>query len=86
MLKALPDIREDGNNVHVDPGWEVTLHAGRGSAPVSIQQVTRVTVENEFLVVETQKNQRIVLILDDVRGFAAEPSSTDRRGRKTGFV
>jgi hypothetical protein len=86
MLKALPDIREDGNSVLFDPTWEVVLHAGPHGSPVNVQQVTRVTVEQEYILIETHKNQRVVLAIGEVRGFAAEPSSVDRKGRKTGFV
>jgi hypothetical protein len=86
MLKALPDVKEDGASVLLDPSWEITMHAGRNGAPISAQLVTRVTIENEYVVVETHKNQRVVMLLDEVRGFAAEPSMTDRKGRKTGFV
>jgi hypothetical protein len=87
MLKALPDVKEDGNNVLLDGPWEVTVHAGRAGAPMSVQQVTRVTLEAEFAVLETHKNQRVVVLLEEVRGMTAEPSSVDRKsGRKTGFV
>jgi hypothetical protein len=85
MLKALPDVKEDGAVILLDPAWEVMMHVGR-HAPISAQQVTRVTIENEYVVVETHKNQHIVVLLDEVRGFTAEPSTTDRKGRKTGFV
>jgi hypothetical protein len=86
MLKSLPDVKEDGASVLLDVNWEVTMHAGRNGAPISVQHITRVTIENEFVVAETHKGQRIVMLLDEVRGFAAEPATGDRKGRKTGFV
>jgi hypothetical protein len=86
MLKALPDTREDGNSVLFDPSWEVSMHAGPHGAPVNVQQLTRITVEQEFVAAETHKGQRVVLAIGEVRGFTAEPSSADRKGRKTGFV
>lgn len=87
MLKALPNTREDGNSVIFDPtNWAITLYAGRGGQAVSVEQVTKVTVETDFLIAETQREQRFVLVMEDVRGFAAEPCASDRRGRKTGFV
>jgi hypothetical protein len=85
MLKALPDVKEDGTTFLLDPAWEVMMHVGRHS-PISAQQITRLSIEDEFLVLETHKNQRIVVLIDEVRGFTAEPSTTDRKGRKTGFV
>ncbi|MEI8258596.1 MAG: hypothetical protein WCJ30_23230 [Deltaproteobacteria bacterium] len=86
MLKALPDVKEDGASLVLDAAWEVTMHAGRNGAPISATLVTKVTIENEYLVLETHKSQRIVMLIDEVRGFTAEPSTTDRKGRKTGFV
>ncbi len=88
MLKSLPDVKEDGASVLIDPNWEVTMHAGRNGAPISVVLITRVTLENEYVVAETHKNQRVVVLLDEVRGFQADPSSADRKGggRKTGFV
>lgn len=86
MLEALPDVKEDGGSLVLDAAWEVTMHAGRNGAPISAVLVTKVTIENEYVVVETHKNQRIVMLIDEVRGFTAEPSTTDRKGHKTGFV
>ena len=88
MIKALPDVKEDGNSLLLDGNWEVTLHAGRATGGMQIQQITRLTLETDFVVIETHKGQRVVMLLDEVRGFAAEPSTTDRKsgGRKTGFV
>ena len=86
MIRALPEVKEDGSSILFDASWEVTLHSGRNGATFSVPQITRVTLEEEFAVIETHKNQRIVVLLEEIRGFAAEPSSTDRKGRKTGFV
>jgi hypothetical protein len=86
MIKALPDVKEDGNSLLFDGDWEVTVHAGRDGGVMSVQQVTRVTLESEFAVLETYKNQRVVVVLDQIRGLAAEPTPGDRKGRKTGFV
>ena len=86
MVKALPEVKEDGSSLLFDANWEVTVHAGRDGGVTSVQQVTRITLENEFVLIETHKNQRVVLVLDQIRGITAEPSSTDRKGRKTGFV
>ena len=87
MIKALPAVKEDGDNLIVDDGWEVTLHAGRQGASMTIPQINKIALQDKFLTAETHKGQRVVLLLDEVRGFIAEPSSADRtRGRKTGFM
>lgn len=86
MIKSLPDVTEDGGNVRFDSSWEVTVHAVRGSAALSITHVESLRIGDGFVVLETSKHQRIVLALEDVRGLAAEPSRTDKGGRRTGFV
>jgi hypothetical protein len=86
MIRALPEVREDGNSLLFDPGWEVTLHAGGDGAAMSIQQVVRATLEQDFVVLETHKSQRVVLALALVRGLTADPSSVDRKSRRTGFM
>jgi hypothetical protein len=86
MLRALPEAKEDGNSVLFDAGWDVSMQAGRDGAPLSVPQLTKVTLDQEFLIAETHKGQRVVLDINEVRGFTAEPSSGERKGRKTGFV
>ena len=86
MLKSLPEVKEDGNSFLFDSGFEVTVYMGRNGGEFAVRQLTRVTLENEFAVLETQKGQRAVVFLDEVRGLVAEPSSDDRKGRKAGFA
>lgn len=87
MARALPGVKEDGGALLFDESSDVTLHLARGAAVIAIQQITKVTLHEAFLVADTHKGARIVALLDDVRGFTAEPQSGDRRsGRKTGFA
>lgn len=86
MLKALPGTREDGGNMLIDEAWDVTMHTGRNGAVLSVQALNKVTIQGDFLIAETHKGQRVVMLLEEVRGFIAEPSTNDRRGRKTGFA
>ena len=86
MLRALPGIKEDGQSLTIDAGWEVSMQAGRIGTPIAAGQIERITLHEAFGVFETHKAQRVVVLLDEIRGFTAEPSTTDRKGRKTGFV
>lgn len=87
MLKSLPDVKEDGPTFHIDTGWDVSAYAGRVGAPLTVQQVKSARFEDTFVVFETKKGQQHVLLIEEMRGFSADPGSQDHRsGRKTGFV
>lgn len=87
MLKSLPDVKEDGATFHIDLSWDVSAYAGRVGAPLTVQQVKSVRLEEHFVTVETKKGQLHTLLLEEMRGFSADPGSQDHKtGRKTGFM
>jgi hypothetical protein len=88
MIKAIPDVKESSEGYEFDPAWEVALQIGNNGASSAVQQVTRITLQEEFASMETHKGQRVVVLLDEIRGLTAEPSGERGKGgaRKPGFM
>ncbi len=86
MLRSLADVSEDSDQFVMGDAWDVTAHAGRPGSGLSIQQVVRVRLAEGFVVVETAKGHRYVVVDSDLHAFAQEPAKGDRAGRKAGFA
>mgnify|MGYP001216166353 FL=1 len=86
MLRSLAEVSDDGSVFTMGDAWDVTAHAGRPGSGLSIQQVVKVKLDEGFVVVETAKGHRYVVVDTDLHAFAQEPAKGDRAGRKAGFV
>jgi|LNFM01.1.fsa_nt_gb hypothetical protein len=86
IIRAVCEGEQSGDTFTVAVGWEVTIHVGRAGAPWSIQQVTKVTIDESLVTGETRKGQRFALPIEELRGAASETTVTDKSGRKTGFM
>ncbi len=86
MIRALADVKEEGNRYEMSEQWDVTAHMGRQRSTVTVQHVVRITLEPEFVVIETRKGHRYVVLDDEVHTLAQEPSERESRGgRRAGF-
>ena len=85
MLRALNDLKEEDAAFLAAETALLTLHAGHDGVPLTVAQVTSVTIRGALVVAQTAKGQRYVLNATDVYAIAQESSPTDRGGRKAGF-
>jgi hypothetical protein len=86
MLRALSDVKENGDTYEMSDGWDVTVHAGRKGASFTVQQVIRVSLKPEFVLIETRKGNRHVIVDEEVSAFGQEPSERDSKtSRRAGF-
>jgi len=86
MVQSLAGVREDGDGFVLSDEWDTTVHAGRNGGGFSVPLVQRITLRTGFVVIDTRKETRYVLVEDEIRAIGQEPSAHDRQGRKTGFV
>jgi hypothetical protein len=80
------ECKTSGDTITIAPGWEVTVHAGRNSAPWSIQQVVKITIDESLVTGETRKGQRFAFAIEELRGAIAECAPSDKSSRKPGFM
>lgn len=85
MLRALADVKEEDGTFTATETALLTLHAGHEGVPLTVTQVTSVTVRGALTIAQTTKGQRYVLNASDVYAIAQESAPTDRGGRKAGF-
>lgn len=86
IVRAVCEGEFSGDTFTVASGWDVTVHAGRNGAPWSIQQVCKITIDQELISGETRKGQRFAFVIEELRGAAAESAPDAKTGRKTGFM
>lgn len=86
MIRALSDIREEGDTYEVSDQWEVTVHAGRKSAQLTVPHVIRIALKPDFVVLETNKGHRFAIVDEEVHAVAQEPSERESKNRRAGFA
>ncbi len=86
MLRALADVRESGDVFEMADQWDVTLHAGHKGTSLTVPHVVRVTLKPDFVVVETSKKHRFVIVESEIHAIGQEPSERESKGRRTGFL
>lgn len=86
MIRSLSDVKEQGDVFEMSESWEVTAHAGRPGSSLTVAHVVKVEIKSDFVVLETSRGHRYVVLADDLHAWAQEPSRADSRGRKAGFV
>lgn len=87
MLEALEGVTRKGSVFEFEDTWEVTLHAGHNGAPLSITHVVKLNfgLGERFVVAETSKGHRYVVIAEDLYAIAQVPSVNRDPGRRAGF-
>lgn len=86
MIRALSDVKETGDTYEMSESWEVTAHAGRPGASLTVAHVVKVELKSDFAVLETSRGHRYVLLASDLHAWAQEPSKSEKSGRKAGFM
>lgn len=86
MLRAVSDVKEEGDAFEMNDQWDVTVHAGQKGASLTVPHVVRVTLKAGFVVLETSKKHRFVVVADDIRAIGQEPSERESKSRRTGFL
>lgn len=86
MLRALSDVREQGDTFETGDQWDVTVHAGHKGGSLTIAHAVRIALKGEFAVIETSKKHQYVVASDQIYAVGQEPSERESRGRRTGFL
>jgi hypothetical protein len=86
MLRALSDIREQGDTYETGDQWDVTVHAGHKSASLTVPHVVRVVLKGDFVVLETSKKHQFAVLSSEVYAVGQEPSERESKNRRTGFL
>lgn len=86
MIRALSGITEQGSSFSVSDQWHVTVHVGRKGSSLTVPHVVKVSLDADFVVLETSKGHRYAVVEDEVYAVAQEPSERDAKGRRAGFA
>ncbi len=86
MLRALSDIREQGDTYETGDQWDVTVHAGHKGGSLTVPHVVRVTLKADFVILETSKKHQFAVAADEVCAVGQEPSERESKNRRTGFL
>ncbi|ACY16179.1 hypothetical protein [Haliangium ochraceum] len=70
--------RDGDNTLRVDENMELTVFASFGSETLSIQRVVEVVAEKDTMVLATKRDERFILLHDDVRGVRVAPIKDGR--------
>jgi len=78
ILTKYADARQSGQRVDIPPRVEATFYAALGEESLVIDKVRSVELETEFLVATTTRNERFVVLYEDVRAvrFSTGASGT----------
>ena len=86
MIRALSGLTEDGHTFTVSDQWLVTAHVGRKGSSLTVPHVVKISLEPDFVTLETSKGHRYAVIDEEVYALAQEPSERDPKGRRAGFA
>lgn len=86
MIRALTDMREQGDTFESGDQWDVTVHVGRKGATLTVPHVVRISLKPDFVVLETSKRHRYTVIDEEVYALAQEPSERESKSRRPGFA
>jgi len=86
MLRALSDVKEEGDTFEMADTWDVTVHAGHKGASLTVPHAVKITLKSDFVVIETSKKHQFVVMSTEVHAFGQEPSERETKNRRTGFA
>jgi hypothetical protein len=76
ILTKYGDARQSGTRIEIPPRIEATFYAALGEESLVIDKIRSVELEQEYLVATTTRNERFIVLYEDVRAvrFAAGSS------------
>ena len=86
MLRALSDIKEQGDTYETGDQWDVTVHAGHRSSSLTVPHVVKITLKGDFVLLETSKKHQFAVLSAEIYAVGQEPSERESKNRRTGFL
>ena len=87
ILELAPGVSAKNDDIDVEESHRLTLYIGEPGQAMSVTDVARVSLDDDFIRIETRDTATVFFFgYDSVQGLSSRPpTSTTAQGRRAGF-